>query len=1046
MPAPRNIEVWNDVLVQALYARCHQCQQRGSPREFMWRTGAQAIESVRGDIKMFSTGRIVGLPKGLTQTVRQMCEKIIRKEEAPIPPGCPEASAHTYVQPPPAHVHPYLKKIGKHTGAYAILMALEELGAFPDRHSVVEKQIAKAAQKYCDGPMQPTPRRGSFYSGMNAKKTLIKHEFVSCNAHRHYNGRGWSSRPSEYRLTQQGVDFIKAVKDKFPGPLTAPHANDGGGGGYGNGDGGGGGGRGGGDGRRVFAPVGDETPPAGHVHVRRRPKEYKTKGRGRRLGGKSSSAILATPAQAAGEAAVARQHTQQQPEAGAATTELSTAAAVVEYIILSDSSSSESDLEFQDDRTYTACASFAEEAESSRRRVPKRPHSTTPSPAANSSDTSVSDANECIDMIVSPTLSPSTTVTPTAITVHPFRPVPMGQQTRENEENDVIDLTDSPQQAQNQKDGEPSSQLSPLGLATAPYSPTHLKGSQEVRALEMSAPPTPRDVVMQGGVVKGAAVITDMPPTLPTEGAATAAPAPASTASVVLPPPATPDNSDSQEEGLRLWVDNRERMQNSDPRSIMNVVKRRAKDALHLAKDASRFGYPSHLGVIRVDQRKLESGDFMVCSTAPIDKHLGTHGVASEAAAPPPFSRAATETPGRVHAVVERKRVSDLISRSAKGDHLRQIKRISKLYGPRLARCRLYLLIEGDVSMAGAFRAYGCKRDPDEVRAPSDPGLMSELDVLLFLAELIWQGTPVYPIITPDNEATGRMMAQLALACGMTDEEEGDGSSSGCEEGADSVETVATAGTATATAPAPETFDDDAGMAARFHEQAAKNAEALSVRGRADDDRKGDYCLYFVASDSRATRKEKTPLASFLASVAEEIPDGVVKAVVDSATIDGTRAALGDGGNTSDDVHAWVHMRVATASDRPAPPQVTVHLVEAGPLFLDSIATDLRAGTSPLVCAHRAVYAAIKRLRLNMVANTAGGHGRGRVIVLLEGVTMHLRRQLKKYGAPDAMAELFDLSCSLLTLRTGVVIIRTELRSRSLALVEAIMIRGPQMA
>jgi hypothetical protein len=67
---------------------CCLVLQQGRQQQFLWRVGAETIESVRKDIYVFSTGRIVNLPEAkLKKTVLQLCRDIIAGVKSILPEG-----------------------------------------------------------------------------------------------------------------------------------------------------------------------------------------------------------------------------------------------------------------------------------------------------------------------------------------------------------------------------------------------------------------------------------------------------------------------------------------------------------------------------------------------------------------------------------------------------------------------------------------------------------------------------------------------------------------------------------------------------------------------------------------------------------------------------------------------------------------------------------------------------------------------------------------------------------------------------------------------
>ena len=84
-----------------------------------------------------------------------------------------------------------------------------------------------------------------------------------------------------------------------------------------------------------------------------------------------------------------------------------------------------------------------------------------------------------------------------------------------------------------------------------------------------------------------------------------------------------------------------------------------------------------------------------------------------------------------VGACIERKTMRDLIGRSAKGDHLRQLRRLSHLSRCSGVGLHSALLLEGDIGSAPRQVAYGADPIP---RGPTDCALRDSLDVLCLLA------------------------------------------------------------------------------------------------------------------------------------------------------------------------------------------------------------------------------------------------------------------------------------------------------------------------
>lgn len=194
-------------------------------------------------------------------------------------------------------------------------------------------------------------------------------------------------------------------------------------------------------------------------------------------------------------------------------------------------------------------------------------------------------------------------------------------------------------------------------------------------------------------------------------------------AALVVRAAALPD-IDSHSEGertVRLLVDQRERLKDTDPRGILNLA-------------AAAVQGPC-LGVV---QHCLPLGDFLW------------------AAGPDSLPRGAWQVLG---CVLERKRVADLVGRSASGVHLKQLRRmeLSGLHGA-------FLLIEGDQKHASSCPLY------DECEATAAGGadnsgasyaIENQEDIEALCARLFVARSPVGVISTRDIEGTVRLLKNL---------------------------------------------------------------------------------------------------------------------------------------------------------------------------------------------------------------------------------------------------------------------------------------------
>ena len=217
--APRNSKVWNGDLVTALRARESVARQAGKRNQLTLGEGAGVIEAVRADIYMFSSGRIVGLPtKKLSKTVNDLCRKIIAGNEPILPPGYAPSSVHERNldgadRTNPFENDPYVTKIKLRGGAFAILMAF--YCCRDSRQTMTKQQLCQAAQPFCDDAMEENYHAGRPYGAWKGIDTLIRHNFVHRqNAQRAYSERAGGIRSmgrDSFSLTREGELFIEQL-------------------------------------------------------------------------------------------------------------------------------------------------------------------------------------------------------------------------------------------------------------------------------------------------------------------------------------------------------------------------------------------------------------------------------------------------------------------------------------------------------------------------------------------------------------------------------------------------------------------------------------------------------------------------------------------------------------------------------------------------------------------------------------------------------------------------------------------------------------------
>jgi ERCC4-type nuclease len=222
MARPKDTKVWNEDLVRALKARLEQCRQQGKQQQFTWRDGAIAIEAVRGDIYMFKTGRIAGLPTGLKKTVDELCRELIAGRAEILPPGYVPTSfadQQDHAGGNPYHNNPYMKKIKIRGGAFAILISFH----ISKSQVMTKDQICNTAQSFCDDEMEANFNAGRMRGAWNGMETLVKHGLVIVTKTAAFNAHAGGFRSNgkwTYSLTRNGEQFIEALLSRHPEEIS----------------------------------------------------------------------------------------------------------------------------------------------------------------------------------------------------------------------------------------------------------------------------------------------------------------------------------------------------------------------------------------------------------------------------------------------------------------------------------------------------------------------------------------------------------------------------------------------------------------------------------------------------------------------------------------------------------------------------------------------------------------------------------------------------------------------------------------------------------
>jgi ERCC4-type nuclease len=191
--------------------------------QHQWRDGAKAIEAVRKDIKLTKTGKIYNLPtptteNKLTRTVHEVILRIIKGEEPIHPRGYTPLTAAELDKLEETITDPYLEtKIGKRSGAHAILMAFHH-GTIDT--SVTKYQIFKVVSDLdlCDSEMDANFHQGRQYGAWKSKDTLIRHGFLQEHkASIRMTDRGFRTTGKHlYSITDAGRRAIQYLLNKWP--------------------------------------------------------------------------------------------------------------------------------------------------------------------------------------------------------------------------------------------------------------------------------------------------------------------------------------------------------------------------------------------------------------------------------------------------------------------------------------------------------------------------------------------------------------------------------------------------------------------------------------------------------------------------------------------------------------------------------------------------------------------------------------------------------------------------------------------------------------
>jgi len=223
--ATDNKKVWNEDLVQALMARHQQAWQQKKQKQHQWRKGAETVESIRKDIKITSTGKIYNLdPKKFNKTVYEECVRIIKGEARVLPEGFAFLSQDEHRQIEEHAMMPYIEKLAKGSGAYAILLAFHLSG----RDTLSKNEIIRLAQPHCNSEMEANYHSGRMFGAWKSKDTLVSHGLITEHkAGVRYTPGGFRSNgKSTYSISSDGKRAIRQMRQKWPDIKESVQADD----------------------------------------------------------------------------------------------------------------------------------------------------------------------------------------------------------------------------------------------------------------------------------------------------------------------------------------------------------------------------------------------------------------------------------------------------------------------------------------------------------------------------------------------------------------------------------------------------------------------------------------------------------------------------------------------------------------------------------------------------------------------------------------------------------------------------------------------------
>eukprot|EP01063_Lacrimia_lanifica_P028624 TRINITY_DN4211_c0_g1_i1.p1 TRINITY_DN4211_c0_g1~~TRINITY_DN4211_c0_g1_i1.p1 ORF type:complete len:1116 (+),score=290.41 TRINITY_DN4211_c0_g1_i1:204-3551(+) len=224
---PPRQKVWNEELVRALVCRQRAYQAQGDAKQFTYSAAITKLRATRKEIKKNRTGTITNLPEDLGSgtTVNQLLQRLVQEIEPVVPQGmepydpAPGQMPAVCAQMIKEGIDDFVRRRMEYRkGSYAILMAFHKLTANTGgrRDSMNQDEIAALATPFCDDRFLPNWRQGVVRGcGWESHATLEKHSYL-----RSHQGRSGARGGKVYSLTVEGQAAVQKVVEVYGDPLA----------------------------------------------------------------------------------------------------------------------------------------------------------------------------------------------------------------------------------------------------------------------------------------------------------------------------------------------------------------------------------------------------------------------------------------------------------------------------------------------------------------------------------------------------------------------------------------------------------------------------------------------------------------------------------------------------------------------------------------------------------------------------------------------------------------------------------------------------------